>query len=263
MRTLPALRLSRSPLVYVLAQIKIAPILQMGEFVPKIQERLRHAGFPLFRTSTVQEILIGPRPAVKMGERWLFSSKEGTHTVVLAKDFVVLATSQYAVFEEFVEKFAIVLETVGGEADVALSDRMGLRYVDLIRTQSGENLNEYLQPGLHGLSADALGASRVLHQTQISAVTDMGQLVVRLWQANDGRFLPPDLEGDDVKFNVSLTKDELVTILDIDHFSIEERSFVVKDLVSALWRLHEGPDRAFRAMTTDDARNRWGAEPAR
>jgi uncharacterized protein (TIGR04255 family) len=263
MRTLPALRLSRSPLVYVLGQVRIAPILQMGEFVPKIQERLRHAGFPLFRASAIQEILIGPTPSVKMGERWLFSSKDGTDTVVLTKEFVVLATSAYSVFDRFVERFATVLETVGSEAEVALSNRMGLRYVDLIRTNPGESFTDYLQPGFHGLGRDALGASSVLQQTQISAVTETGQLVVRLWQATDGRALPPDLEGDDVRLEVPLAKDELVTILDLDHFSVKPRDFVVADLVADLWRLHEGPDRAFRAMTTDEARRRWGAEPAK
>jgi uncharacterized protein (TIGR04255 family) len=260
-RSLPPLRLLRSPLLLVLAQVRISPVLQMGEFVPRIQESLRHQGFPRFRVKRTQEIVIAPKPIFGAHERWLFSNKERTQTVVLAPDFVVLVASVYSVFEEFADILKKVLAIVGETTQVALSDRLGLRYVDVLRLSKGESYRDYLQPGLHGLDAATLGASSVLQQSQVKAETAMGTLVVRLWQSQDGRFLPPDLEGEDVAFQIQPEPGEMLTILDIDHFSVKEREFNPELLVQDLWGLHDGADRAFRlGVVTPEALTRWGAE---
>ena len=42
MRTEPALKLERSPLILVLSQIRFSPVLKMADFVPDIQEKMRH-----------------------------------------------------------------------------------------------------------------------------------------------------------------------------------------------------------------------------
>lgn len=261
MRSLQPLRLLRSPLVLVLAQVKISPILQMGDYVPGIQESLRHKGFPKFVMRRTQEIVFAPKPVFGAHERWLFSNKESTQTVVLASDFIVLVASVYSVFEEFVETLKSILAMVGEAAQVALSDRLGLRYVDVVRLAKGESYRDYLQDGLHGLDAEKLDASSVLLQSQVKADTSMGTLLVRLWQSQDGRFLPPDLDAEDVAFQVQPQAGELLTVLDIDHFSIKEREFNPDQLAQELWRLHDGTDRAFRAVVTPKALTRWGAEP--
>jgi uncharacterized protein (TIGR04255 family) len=262
MRTLPPLRLRKSPLVLVLAQVKISTVLQMSEFLPKIQERLRRQDLPMFRASRTQEILLGPKPILQSHDRWLFSNKEMTQTVILAPDFIALSVSAYTVFEEFVKVLGEALRVVETETQVAFSDRLGLRYVDLIRLAEGETFGEYLQPGLGGVSPAALGAKKVLQQVQIKAETEMGTVLVRLWQTEDGTFLPPDLPSEDVQFTKKPSPGELVTILDMDHFSAQQREFNPERLIEDVWRLHDGQDHAFRAIVTDTALTRWGAEPA-
>jgi len=233
----------------------------MGEFLPKIQERLRR-DLPVFRVSRTQEILLTPKPVVGSHERWLLSNKEMTRTVVLAPDFVVLVASAYTVFEDFADVLRNVLDVVGAETQVALSDRLGLRYVDLIRLAEGESFDQYLDPGLAGVPAAALGATKVLQRVQIQAETATGTLRVQLWQTDDGSFLPPDLQGEDVKFPFAApAHGETVTILDIDHLSPRQRDFNVERLIEDMWRLHDGSDHAFRTIATDFARARWGAEP--
>ena len=39
-RTLPPLKLSKSPLVLVLCQVRFTPILAMADYVPRIQDHL-------------------------------------------------------------------------------------------------------------------------------------------------------------------------------------------------------------------------------
>jgi uncharacterized protein (TIGR04255 family) len=154
-----------------------------------------------------------------------------------------------------------VLDIVGAETQVALSDRLGLRYVDLIRLADGESFDQYLHQGLAGVPPGDLGAKKVLQQVQIQAETEMGTLLVRLWQTDDGSFLPPDIQGGDVNLTTTAPPaGETVTILDIDHFSIRQRDFNVERLIEDMWRLHDGSDHAFRAIATDFARARWGAQ---
>src|SRR5258705_10846711 len=105
MRTLPALHLSKSPLVIVLSQVRISPILGMEKFLPAIQEQLRRTGYPKFRTSVTQEILLAPELKTVSSVRWLFSDREEKTTAVIAPNFITLLTSRYEVFEKFADAF--------------------------------------------------------------------------------------------------------------------------------------------------------------
>lgn len=259
-RTLPPLKLTRSPLVVVLAQVKISPVLQMKDYIPRIQEVLRRNDFPRFRENVVQEVLFGPEIKTGTRQRWLFSTEGQTETVVLASDFIVLECSRYTVFEKFAERLEWILEIVRKEVEVALSDRIGLRYVYLIRPSPNELMFEYLKPGLAGLPAKDLGAERLLYRLETIAKTPQGQLVLRVLQTDDGTFLPPGIERTDLSFDIQIGAEELVTILDIDHFSIDERDFKPPELVGDFWKLHDYTDRAFRAAVTPHALSRWEAE---
>jgi uncharacterized protein (TIGR04255 family) len=264
MRTLPPLHLLHSPLVLVIAQVRISTVLQMSEYVPQIQERLRREAFPVFRTSQTQEIVFGPdKPVMSRRERWLFSNKEMQRTVILTPNFVALAASVYTVFDDFAETLRTVLSVVGSATQVALSERLGLRYVNVIRLAEGESFSQYLHAGLGGVPPSDLGANTVLQQVQIHADTGMGTLAVRLWQKDDGTFMPPDLKDEVVKATITLSSKETVTVLDIDHISVRSRDFDADHLVEDMWQLHDGSDRAFRAIATDFARTRWGAETGR
>ena len=259
-RSQPALKLAHSPLVLALAQVKISPVLQMQEYVPGIQERLRRDGFPHFRENVVQEVRFGPEIKTSARQRWVFSNKAQTETVVLASDFVALECSRYDVFEDFIGRLERLLETVRNEVEVALSDRIGLRYIDLVRPKADESLSDYLKPGLSGLPASEIGAERALHRFESIANTNVGQLVLRVLQTNDGTFLPPGLDPSDLKFDVQIGEGEILTILDIDHYSMQDRDFDPPDLIQEFWKLHDVADRVFRFAVTDHAMRRWEAK---
>lgn len=264
MRSQAALHLENSPLVFVLGQVKIAPILKMPDYLPEIQEGLRKIGFPGYECRTTQEIVFGPVNQQLQTERWFFTNRDKTRSVILARDFVILATSVYENFEEFVTTFGTALEILKEICSPEFSSRLGLRYVDLIRPAAGESIDTYLQPGIRGLPPADLGVSSILHQMQFRAQTPVGVLSVRLWQNRDGRVLPPDIAGDEVAFRVNLLphsdeqSNELLTILDIDHFSEDQRDYDTEALILDMWSLHDGTDRAFRSVVTPEAMALWG-----
>lgn len=260
-RTLPPLKLMKSPLVVVLAQVRISPVLQMETYIPRIQERLRHKAFPAFRPSKIQEFNLLPdgKAQVVSTDRWIFAEKDRRTAVVIAPDFVVLETSRYDVFDTFSDSFEVVLREIGDVVGIAFAERIGLRYIDLIRSAEGEELTDYLNPGLKGLSAVELETDRLLHRYEATGATKAGQLVVRLFQTTQGGVLPPDLVPGDVELgNIQPVPNERVSILDIDHFSVTQRDYDPAKLVDDMWTLHDASDKAFRAAVTPKALERWG-----
>ncbi len=254
------LRLKNSPLVMVLAQVRISPILKMGEYVPALQEQLRHEGYPRFRAEQVQEVDFGPQPRFTQRERWLFADKDNREAVVLAQDFVALETNRYDCFEDFSARLAKVLRIVGTAVGASLSERLGLRYVDLILPAAGETLDEYLQSKLHGLRAGELAIEKVLNRFEARGVTGVGQLVVRLHQNESGAFLPPDLMPAELTPSRVVEKGQIITLLDIDHFSEQSKDYDPPALVEAMWQLHEYTEKAFMSSVTPLALERWGKE---
>ena len=100
--------------------------------------------------------------------------------------------------------------------------RVGLRYVDVVRAQSGKGYRFYLRPGLHGLPDEVYQPGRHLVHIESRGNTvvdgDTGTMVVRVVQNDQGLVLPPDLLAAAPKFSRRVEASELVTLIDIDHY---------------------------------------------
>jgi len=265
-RTLPALRLERSPLALGLVEVRISPVLLMADYIPAIQERLRKVGYPRYSVSQVQTLLLAPMqpnvaPEVESATRWLFLDEARRTAAVVSPTGVVLETSSYATFDDFVERLGIVIDVVGAEAEIAFSERLGLRYVDVVRPLEGEAVSEYLVPGLHGVPEDAFGGRTALARSEVRAETEYGNLVIRTTRSIGQTPRPPDLQPGDVETPAFLDGDGEVAVLDFDHFSTVNRDFASDVLIDALWDLHDNIDRAFRSAVTPLALERWEASP--
>lgn len=255
-RTVPALELVRNPLVCVLAQIKIAPVLSMSGFLPPIQEQLRQSGYPMFQTIEQEEIVIGARPIVRRSTQWAFIDKNGLRGIVLSPAAITLQVTSYSKFEEFTASLSAALKIIGEAAKLSLVERIGLRYVNRICPEAGESLDQYLQPGILGLPPEKIGTSKGQLKFEQRGDTALGKLLIRLFQ-NEAGDLPPGVEP----FGLTLPPVEanggVQTILDVDHFSARQRDFEPNALMADMWKLHEFTDRAFRAAITDYALNKW------
>ncbi len=257
-RTLPPIHLKKSPLVYVLAQVVISPILAMKEYIPTIQEKLRHKGYIRYQEVQSQAIIFTPDLKLTPSIRWIFSNKENQESIVISPESIVFETTKYHVFDTFIESLKSLLEMIQKIVNVDLSERIGLRYVNALRTFGEESFSDYLKPGLLGLSQEEFGVQQTFYRFEIVASTTVGQLVLRLSKSNDG--LPPDLTSTTLTYPLDLNRNETIMLLDIDHFSIQQRDFIPSELVQSMWQLHEYTDKAFRAAVTDKAFKLWESE---
>jgi uncharacterized protein (TIGR04255 family) len=218
--------LSKQPLVLVLGQVRFSPVRQMGDYLPAIQEDLRRAGFPIERAGKIQQLQIGPsQVGFVEQERWEYRSKDESTSILVLQDAVVLQTSAYRRFEDFVELLGRSVSTVLAKTEhdrLGVVQRVGLRYIDLIQPREGEDYRFYLRPGLHGVADDVfLTGSHRVHVESLGQTTvgdTEGAMIVRVAQNDQGFDLPPDLAGGAPKRASRARPGELVTLVDMDHY---------------------------------------------
>lgn len=256
------LKLNKSPLVFVLAQVKTTPIRQISKYIDELQESYRRIGFPYFNEEKTHEIVFGPTPDVREKKRWMFHNESKQSAIVLSHDFFVYETNTYDVFEKFLEEFKEFLSIYAETVKPGISTRLGLRYVDVVNpSKTGRNdKNYFFQPGLHGIPPLNIDINNPVSRFEYRADTEEGLLIVRLSESNDKSFLPPDIRADLLDFshlNHLPTPGDMFAMLDIDHSSPEEQPFVVDSILQKFTSLHEVTDKAFLSIVTDEALNDW------
>ena len=260
--TMKKLKLTKSPLITVLAQVKFSPVLKIESFVPDIQEALRRDGYPRFEEEMSQELKLvaGAEavPQVRNLKRWIFSTPDKKHAATLTDHFVALETAQYDVFETFAEQFGKLLDLVEKKVDLTVCERVGLRYINLLRKIDRSESYEHLRPEMRGLTQTNFPDSQPTINSSISqTTTPYGRILVRAVQVNDGTFLPPELVRTKLDIMPTVEKGEIVTVLDIDHNGEFLGNFKSPQLLERLQKLHDYTDLAFRAAVTKEAISLW------
>lgn len=257
-RSLAPLHLKRSPLVIVLTQVRFSAVMAIDKFIPDIQEQLRHKGFPRFSKGQVQEFFLQPDapPKFNMSDRFEFQDRDGATGVVLTPTSFAVHTNKYSRFEEFEDIVATTLVVVNRVLRLTLAERVGLRYVDLVRLSEGETWADYLQPGLLGIDSKVVGVEKWLSRYEALGTTSLGKLMVRCSQSE--QILPPDLFPTTLNYSTSLRAGETATLLDFDHFVEKSTDFDTRDIVTIIGELHDAVDVAFRHSVTANALSRWG-----
>lgn len=252
-----ALVLSHNPLTLVLAQVKIAPILAIEKYIPELQEKLRKNGFPKTRIAKTQELEFGPQVNVRETTRWIFTDKDDVLAISISTDSIFLESARYEKFELFSEQLAAGLKMFSEATQASLSERLGLRYVNLIQPSEGEQLKDYLMSGLQGIPSEAVEGVAFRNRFESVGKTPIGRLVIRLTQHKNGSKLPRDLTNDGLKTKEIQRPKEPYAFLDIDHFVVEQNEFDSRKLIERMWDIHKYTDLAFKAAVTPHALAKW------
>ena len=259
-RTLDPLRLSNSPLVLVLCQVRIATIRDMASYIPKIQDRLRREGFPVDRSGEVQELTLQAEGSASARRRahWEFRTLDEDWSIIVAEGAVVLQTTAYSDFDEFLRYLSLALSAVDGVVGDLVVERVGLRYIDAIKPRPDESWKDYVKPGYHGQENDVIRPEHAVLFMQTMADTGPGQRVIaRLAQNRDGMILPPDLITHHPVLRIQAKKGQLLTLLDLDHYREARQPFDLDGLIDTAWELHDGLDILFRDLVTEHALEVW------
>lgn len=251
-------KLSKSPLVYVVAQVRIGAVLKMADYVPEIQEHLRKAGYPLYRPSEIRELTLGTDgTAARATRQWAFDRTDRVTGFVVQEASVAFHTTAYDTHDTFFADLERGLRIVHEAVGIDASERYGLRYVDAFQADTGLMLEDYLRSGLRGVALDAIGARRPRSVTHLITETDVGgRLVVRIG-LNSDRAMPPNLMPHDLVSTWTYEPERPIAVLDYDHFIEKSESFAVGKAIEQFRALHGIVSAAFGATVSELALERW------
>ena len=119
-----------------------------------------------------------------------------------------------------------------------------------------------MNPSYHGLQNDIIRPDRSVFLIQTVADTGTGanskqRMIARLAQNRDGNLLPTDLVMHSPVLQDSPKPNELLTLLDLDHYREHRHPFDIHKLMEIVWELHDGLDVLFRDVVTTHALNVW------
>jgi uncharacterized protein (TIGR04255 family) len=258
-RILPLLRLSLSPLLLVLAQVRFSPILQMDRFIPSIQERFRNEGFPKFQAMQSTTIQIPGIPAVSQNPTvyWEFMDREDKKSIVIGTESIAFSVSDYSTFEDFRVGLQIALLTVQETVKLELRTRLGLRYVNLIIPEKGKRVSDYVHAEILGLSRDELPLQRLAYGSQLVCKSEIGRFTLRCAHQIGGLVLPLDLQLIRLALNKPRVLDQEFCVLDFDHSVEQQSDFDLAAVSTAFHELNTVLDQGFRAAVTPEALKEW------
>lgn len=267
-------RLKAAPLVHVLVQVVFPPVPHWGERLDALKSAFYGAGFIRPGKVQVTEMQLGvPDQSVWQAEHRLieqdrYCDKNERFALTFSDAGVVMQTSGYKSFRHLKSLMEAVLRPLEEIMQVAVVDRIGLRYVDLVQLQVGEHFGEYVHNGLLGFpfkQSPQLGVARVGFSTQSIGLTAVGPLAIRSAILPPGQFLPPDLESFGLRAPERVDAARPGLVVDFDHFSLfsgagaqPAMAFRTEAILNHLETLHTVVKDAFLAIATDHAIAAWG-----
>lgn len=256
--------LSQAPLAAVVAQVRFAPILAIGqsrasEAVAAFQEEMRST-YPHLTTDDIHQINMPNPPQIDVGHSriWRFADSVSSPSwrVSLAQDFVSLETRQYHSRRDFLDRLRAVISATATNFSPADSTRFGLRYIDQLTGTAASKVADLVMPEVLGLHASG---SR-LEQLQSSIVHSM--MHVQFLAANDDTVLarwgalPPNATHDP---SVLDPVDERSWVLDMDMSTTRPHAFSDSSLIGTAEAFAESLYWLFRQMVTEDFLRYHGA----
>jgi uncharacterized protein (TIGR04255 family) len=182
---------------------------------------------------------------------------------------LVLHTSAYLSKEPFIEQLRSVLIELHQLLPTLLVERIGMRYVDLVRPDETERYEDYIHAGLLGFpfrDAPQLNAVPGGFLTQSVGTTPTGFLAIRSGILPPSRFLPLDLDAGMLRAPVlrPTTGNRPGLAVDFDHFTVFDGAnsstmdFDPDAITGHLLKLHRTLRGAFDVIATPYALERWG-----
>jgi len=240
----------------VIAQVRFSPILSVerAEFVAPFQEALRTT-YPVLRREHAQSLRVGAQGVATGNNQvaWRFTDVEGAWRVSLTPEFVAIETTAYTSRGDFLDRMQTVLEAVAKRIAPAVVQRVGLRYIDRVTGDALDEITELVRPEMLGIVTTSLSqySQHAIHEALLEVPDGNEQLRARWGRLPAGRTVDP---------NAIDPIDEPSWLLDIDMFSLRQRSFAQDRLVEDLRRFAERIYTLFRWSVTDVFLRRYGGE---
>lgn len=247
------------PLAYVVAEIVISPYYSMNNAVPDLQNKLRRA-YP--RTVEAQEVVVdGSKPAAQPVWRLLSASQE--HGVQLGTRAIALHATSYIDSNDFLSRWADILDAIGAAKLDAFVERAGLRYIDLIVPPSNCAPSDFLADQLKGITLEgamSLGSMWAAGFQFSGSVVNLRAAA----PAPKGLILPPDFNPLPLhkpkvmrEAEQRLKDDKPIGFIDTDCIKEVQRVFDAGELMGEYTDMQMRTSQVFKTALAAKAKDEW------
>jgi uncharacterized protein (TIGR04255 family) len=266
--------LKNAPIYFSIAQVRHNPVLSIRDYLPKIQESMRKAGYPDFAPALLVAFNFGAPgsgdsanakspalPTPQQVERYIFSSSNKSMGFIVEQNAFSFQSTEYGSYETFSEEFFRGLEVIHKIVGLDYSERIGLRYLDAVSAPGGEEeLWSFLIPEILGLvrtMPKSMGT--VAHSfSETVIITPAGNVTARAIIRNAQLGFPADLQPLGLKIAERFEGvNGLHAILDTDAAWQTREEFDMPMLRRRLDDLHIYAQRVFDSVVTAKAMTAW------
>ena len=253
--------LPRAPLVRVVAQVRFPPILTIRnpDYVAPFQEKIR-ARYPVLSEDRVANVAVSNSgiPEIVNVMIWRFYDRfpDWGWRVSLTSDFVAIETKTYAGRVDFLSRLEEVLIGVEKIFNPSSVQRVGLRYVNRLQSDSINNLHKLIKPKVLGVLSSDKDKPSSLHGAAMHMLTEAHLVAIEgIVKARWGMVGAGYTYDDDALE----PRNEATWALDID-MSTELPSFKGQELANTAKKFAERLYWLFREMVTDEFLSFYGGK---
>lgn len=169
----------------VVCQIKVQPIFRIASELPvQFQEKIRKNYPTVQKEEAIQVEVQGPSLERKsLGNTWRFISEDGYWQVVLDSAFIAFETKIYQSFTDFRTRFQEIYEAYLSIYEPSRPERIGLRYVNMIRPINIRTLKDWsrwIKSELMGFISTSQVEEPMIHDyKELRTVQNPGFMTVR------------------------------------------------------------------------------------
>jgi uncharacterized protein (TIGR04255 family) len=262
-------KMKNAPVYFVLAQVRFNAVLTLETYVPAIQDALRRSGYADFGKTVTTTINLNLNVSASANQmpigqlvRYLFLNEGKTAGFILDQTSLTFQMTEYDTFDPFKDAFIsglkTVHESVGG---LNFSERVGIRFLDVVSARAGEKITDYFAPSLVGLF-DKLNNRQLKHIiSETWSIQDKTNLMCRAIiqnQSTKGVSFAPDLLP--VVLQVAEKFREISGIygvFDTDAWYENRQKFDIVNIKKLLGDLHGDVRSSFAGMVTPHALKVW------
>lgn len=235
---------------YALAEVRFPHVVAMADYIPRIQDRLRQEGFPLYQDP------LGPdRPSWRMRQ---IDQKGGLY---LQPWSLVYHTTHFDSHHELFSTLLRCMKVVHEITQLACATHLYFRCLDAILPRDGETVEDFLADGWHGFRAEGFRSSHSesILDTSTAPLVPQGTLVLRIFRATSPLGFPSDLASHDLTMKPAFSRTESLphAVIDTDHFVQGVMPLDYTALYEQLLSLYRGSRNLFSKITTEHARKVW------
>lgn len=260
-------KMKNAPIYFAIAQVRFNPILSLETYLPEIQEKFRKAGYPGFKKTFSMAFNLAPIsegdatpeqiPSVQKASRYVFSNLNESAGFILEQNALSFQTTDYDTYNTFSNDLFQGLEFLHQTVNLSFSERVGIRFLDVVKPLDSESISQYLIPevlGLYGrLEGDTINSfSESMNRIKI------GSLISRIILQDAPLGFPPDLQPIGIQIAPRFAKiNGAHAVIDTDAFYDTREAFKLNEIKNHLGILHDEITKIFRTVATEYALNTW------